>query len=40
VIKKSIGPEEFIRNTEGVIKRGSKVKVADPLELKEIWGER
>lgn len=37
LIRKSGDPEKFIRDTEGVIKRGSTVKVADPLKLKEIW---
>jgi len=37
IIRKSVGPEEFIRETKGVIKKGSPVKIVDPLKLKEIW---
>ncbi len=37
MITKSVTPEEFIRDTEGIIKSGSPVKVANPLKLKEIW---
>ena len=30
-------PEDFIREMQGAIKKGSKVKRIDPLKLKEIW---
>jgi AbrB family looped-hinge helix DNA binding protein len=38
VLTKSVGPNEFIRRTEGVLKKESRAKAADPLRLKEIWG--
>ncbi len=37
MIKKSKDPKDFIRETEGAIKKGSAVKIEDPLKLKEIW---
>jgi AbrB family looped-hinge helix DNA binding protein len=37
IIRKSIEPKDFIREMQGVIKKGSKVKRLDPLKLKEIW---
>jgi len=37
VIRKSVEPEQFIREMKGVIRRGSRVKHTDPLKLKEIW---
>lgn len=37
MMKSSVDPEEFIERTEGLLKRGSKAKAADPLQLKEIW---
>ena len=36
-IRKSVAPEEFIRKTEGVIKKRSLVEQADPLKIKDIW---
>lgn len=38
VLTKSVGPDEFIRRTEGALKKQSRAKAADPLKLKEIWG--
>jgi AbrB family looped-hinge helix DNA binding protein len=38
IMTKSVGPDEFIKRTEGALKRGSRAKAADPLRLKEIWG--
>lgn len=37
VVKKSTEPQAFVRRTEGTLKKGSAVKAADPLRLKEIW---
>ena len=37
VIRKRMEPEDFIIETKGAIKKGSKVKRIDPLKLKEIW---
>ncbi len=37
IVESAVGPEEFIRRTEGLLKRGSRAKVADPLRLKEVW---
>jgi bifunctional DNA-binding transcriptional regulator/antitoxin component of YhaV-PrlF toxin-antitoxin module len=36
-IRKSMDPEQFIRETNGTIKGHSPVKVTDSLKLKEIW---
>ena len=38
ILTKSVGPDEFIKRTEGTLKKGSRAKAADPLRLKEIWG--
>jgi AbrB family looped-hinge helix DNA binding protein len=38
IVTKSVGPDEFIKRTEGVLKKESRAKAADPLRLKEIWG--
>ena len=38
VLTKSVGPDEFIRRTQGILKKESRAKAADPLRLKEIWG--
>jgi AbrB family looped-hinge helix DNA binding protein len=38
VLTKSFGPDEFIKRTEGALKKESRAKTADPLRLKEIWG--
>jgi AbrB family looped-hinge helix DNA binding protein len=37
VMKSCLDPEAFIKQTEGVLKRGSKATATDPLRLKEIW---
>jgi AbrB family looped-hinge helix DNA binding protein len=37
VMKSGLNPQEFIKQTEGLLKRGSEAKVADPLRLKEVW---
>ena len=37
IVMSSVGPAEFFKRTEGLLKRGSKAKAADPLRLKEIW---
>lgn len=39
-IRKSMSPEQFIRETKGVIKTGVPGKRVDPLKLKEIWNPR
>jgi len=38
ILTKSVGPEEFIKLTESILKKQSRAKAADPLRLKEIWG--
>jgi AbrB family looped-hinge helix DNA binding protein len=38
IMTKSVGPNEFIKRTGGVLKKESRAKAADPLRLKEIWG--
>jgi AbrB family looped-hinge helix DNA binding protein len=38
IMTKSLGPDEFIKRTEGTLKKESRAKAADPLRLKEIWG--
>jgi AbrB family looped-hinge helix DNA binding protein len=38
ILTKSIGPDEFIKRTQGMLKKESRAKAADPLRLKEIWG--
>jgi AbrB family looped-hinge helix DNA binding protein len=38
ILTKSVGPDEFIKRTEGMLKKESRAKAADPLRLKEIWG--
>jgi AbrB family looped-hinge helix DNA binding protein len=38
VLTKSVGPDEFIRRTQGMLKKESRAKAADPLRLKEMWG--
>ncbi len=40
VIRKSVSPEQFIRDTNGIIKSTSPVKHIDPLKLKEMWNVR
>jgi len=37
VIRKRIEPKDFISETQGAIRKDSKVKRVDPLKLKEIW---
>jgi AbrB family looped-hinge helix DNA binding protein len=37
IIEKSVSPVEFRTRMKGFIKKGSKVPVSDPLELKHIW---
>jgi AbrB family looped-hinge helix DNA binding protein len=37
VVKSGVNPQEFIKQTEGLLKRGSRAKAADPLRLKEVW---
>jgi AbrB family looped-hinge helix DNA binding protein len=37
VMKSGLNPQEFIKQTEGLLKRGSRAKAADPLRLKEVW---
>ncbi len=37
VIKKSMEAHEFMKRIEGCLKGGSRVKVEDPLRLKQIW---
>ncbi len=37
ILKQGVEADEFIRRTEGFLKAGSAVKVADPLRLKDIW---
>ena len=38
IMTKSVGPDEFIKRTDGVLKKESRTKATDPLRLKEIWG--
>jgi AbrB family looped-hinge helix DNA binding protein len=38
IMTKSVGPDEFIKRTEGMLKKESRAKAADPLRLKDIWG--
>ena len=38
IMTKSVGPDEFIKRAEGVLKKESRAKAVDPLRLKEIWG--
>lgn len=37
IIEKSVSPEEFRTTMRGFIKKGSKVPVSDPIDLKQIW---
>ena len=37
IIEKSLSPEEFIGKMEGFIRNDSKIPVADPINLKNIW---
>ena len=37
IIEKSVSPEEFRTKMRGFIKKGSKVPVGDPIDLKQIW---
>ncbi|MCL4349975.1 MAG: AbrB/MazE/SpoVT family DNA-binding domain-containing protein [Candidatus Thermoplasmatota archaeon] len=37
IIEKSVSPEEFTNKMRGFIKKGSKVPVSDPIDLKQIW---
>lgn len=37
VVEKAVSPEKFSREMKGFIKKGSKVRIEDPLKLKEIW---
>lgn len=37
MLTKSVGPDEFIKRMEGILKKESRAKAADPLQLKEIW---
>jgi len=36
-IRKSMDPEQFIREKSGVIKNHPPAKATDPLKLKDIW---
>lgn len=39
ILTKSVGPDEFIKRTQGMLKKSrAKAAAADPLRLKEIWG--
>ena len=38
VVKANVEPRKFVELTRGAIKKGSPVKISDPLRLKEIWG--
>lgn len=37
IIEKSVSPEEFRTKMRGFIKKGSKVPISDPIDLKHIW---
>ena len=37
IIEKSVSPEEFRAEMRGFIKKGSKVPISDPMDLKRIW---
>lgn len=37
ILEKAVAPEELIENMKGFVKKGSKVPVSDPLDLKNIW---
>ncbi len=37
IIEKSLSPEEFIGKMGGFIRNDSKIPVADPINLKNIW---
>lgn len=37
IIEKSVSPEEFRTKMKGFIKKGSKVPISDPINLKQIW---
>ncbi len=37
IIEKSVSPEEFRAEMRGFIKKGSKVPMSDPMDLKRIW---
>ncbi len=37
IIEKSVSPEEFRTKMRGFIKKGSKVPVSDPIDLKQVW---
>ncbi len=37
VIEKAISPEEFKTKMKGFIKKGSRLPMTDPVELKNIW---
>lgn len=37
IIEKAVSPEEFSSKMRGFIKKGSKVPVTDPIQLKHIW---
>ena len=37
IIEKTVSPEEFLAKMRGFIKKGSKVPISDPMELKQIW---
>jgi AbrB family looped-hinge helix DNA binding protein len=37
VVSRAVEPDEFIREMEGFIQRGSQLPLVDPLSLKRIW---
>jgi AbrB family looped-hinge helix DNA binding protein len=37
VLTREVEPGEFIKNMEGILKKGTKIPAWDPLKLKEIW---
>ena len=37
IVTRSVGPDEFIKLTEGALKKESRAKATDPLLLKGIW---
>ena len=37
IIEKTVSPAEFLTKMKGFIKKGSKVPVSDPIELKQVW---
>lgn len=37
IIEKSVSPQEFRNKMRGFIRKGSKVLISDPIDLKHIW---